>query len=94
MHSDLFADVSRDCRDWPLIVDADDRPFMQTIGVPVDPGDIPVVDSSRYAKTVAQANEKGRNREHHSNKSEKSWSERFLAPRREKRRDLSISYRP
>ena len=71
-HSDLFADTSRDCRDWPLIVDANDRSLLQTIGIPVDPGDVPIVDSSRYAKSVAQANEKGWNREHHSSESERS----------------------
>lgn len=59
MDSDLFTHVGCDCRDWPLIVDAYDRSLVQTIRVPTDPSDIPIVDSSRYVNAVGQGSEKG-----------------------------------
>lgn len=59
MHSNLFTNIGHDCWDWPLIVDADDRSCVQTIWVPVDPSDIPIVDSSIYANAVGQASQKG-----------------------------------
>lgn len=59
MHSNLFTNIGNDYWDWPLIVDTDDRSCVQTIWVPVDPSDIPIVDSSIYANAVGQGSQKG-----------------------------------
>ena len=40
------------------MVDSYDRSFVQTIRVTVDPGDVPVVDSSGYTRTVGEGREK------------------------------------
>ncbi len=70
VHSDLFTNVGPDCWYRPLIVDSYHRSFVQTIRIPVDPSDVPVVDSSRYIDAIGQGNEKGKSPEHHSRKSQ------------------------
>ena len=77
MHSDLFPNVGCDCWKWPLIVEAYDRSCVQTIRVPVDPSNVPVIHSSRYAHDLRQGSEKKEFWEHHGSKSEVPSVERL-----------------
>lgn len=52
MHGDLFTNIGVNCWGWPLVIDSYDRSFEKSIRVPIDPGDIPIVDSSRYVNAV------------------------------------------
>lgn len=52
IHGDLLTNIGANCWDWPFIVDSYDRSFVKAIRVPIDPGDIPVVDSSRHVNAV------------------------------------------
>ena len=58
MHSNLLADVGPDCWDRPLIVDAYDRSWVQTIRVTIHPSNIPIVYSSEHNNAVGQGSEK------------------------------------
>lgn len=54
MNGDLFSNVGTDCWNRPLIVDAYDGSFVQTVRVPVHPGNIPIIDRSKYTDAVDQ----------------------------------------
>lgn len=65
IQSDLLTNVGRNCWRWPLVVDPYDWSFMKTIRVPIDPGDIPVVDGTIYVNSVGYRKEDGGSWEHH-----------------------------
>ena len=67
MHGDLFAYIGANCWGWPFIVDSYDRSFKKSIRVAIDPGDIPVVDSSRYVNAVDYREGEGGYWQHHGN---------------------------
>ncbi len=67
MHGDLLTNASSDSWEWPLSIDTNDRSFVQTIRVTIDPSDIPIVDSSQHVHTVDQ-NSKNRSAIHHDSK--------------------------
>ncbi len=67
MHGDLLTNAGSDGWEWPLSIDANDRSFVQTIRVAIDPSNIPVVDSSQHVHTVDQ-NSKNRSAMHYNSK--------------------------
>ena len=59
VHCYLLTNLSFDCWDWPLVVDAYDRSFVQTIRIPIDPSHIPFIDSRKNADSVGKGSKKG-----------------------------------
>lgn len=57
MYSDRFTNVGPNRWNGPLIIDANDRSFMQTVGILVYPSNVPVIDSSKYTYAMRQDNE-------------------------------------
>ena len=67
MHGDLLTNVGPNCWHWPLIVNSYDWSFIETIRVPIDPGDVPIIDSSIHVRSVGCHEEEGGYREQHGN---------------------------